>query len=191
MLKNEGNKSVFNYLKGTSYTGLIFDFNNEWFFYHGIPSYLVIDGTVWTLSAETGATMVAILESIRVKNVLQIDVIKGPMTGTLPTLAGKAAFDMSSSAIVVTTKGNANRTNTDVEFFRPLGYQRPVEFYNPKYAAPDGYALRRTVYWNPSLRISRGKAKFRFMPNGAERYRIVVEGLSTNGEFVRISREMQ
>ncbi len=190
-MKNEGNKSVFNFLKGVSYTGLNYDFNNEWFFYHSIPSYLVIDGTVWKLSADTGATMVAILEGIRVKNVLQIDIIKGAMTGTLPTLAGEAAFDMSNSAIVVTTKDHTDRTNTDVEFVRPLGYQRPVQFYNPKYAVPDGYAQRRTVYWNPSLHISKGKATLRFLPNGAESYRIVVEGLGNNGEIVRISREMQ
>ena len=152
---------------------------------------LVIDGTVWTLSTYTALTMVSILESIRVSDVLQIDIIKGAVTGTLPTLAGVGALDMSSSAIVVTTKKDAKRANTDVAFVRPLGYQRPAEFYNPRHAAPEGYRLlRRTVYWNPSLRVVGGKATLSFLPNGAESYRLVVEGVSSKGQLVRISREI-
>lgn len=191
MLKGEGSKSVFSFLKSAYYTGLTYDFNNEWFFYHCVPSYLVIDGTLWSLSSETGPTMVAILESIRVSDLLQIDIIKGAVTGTLPTLAGIGALDMSSSAIVVTTKKETKRANTDVAFLRPLGYQRPAEFYNPRHAAPDGYGLRRTVYWNPSLRVAGGKATLTFLPNGAASYRLVVEGVGSQGRRVRISRDIK
>lgn len=191
MLKGEGSKSVSSFLKSAYYTGLTYDFNNEWFFYHAVPSYLVIDGTLWSLSSETGPTMVAILESIRVSDVLQIDIIKGAVTGTLPTLAGIGALDMSSSAIVVTTKKKTKRANTDVAFLRPLGYQRPAEFYNPRHAAPDGYGLRRTVYWNPSLRVAGGKATLTFLPNGAASYRLVVEGVGSQGRLVRISRDIK
>lgn len=190
MLKGEGNKSVFSFLKGAYYLGLTYDFNNEWFFYHTVPSYLVIDGTLWSLSSYTALTMVSILESIRVSDVLQIDIIKGAVTGTLPTLAGVGALDMSSSAIVVTTKKDGKRANTDVAFVRPLGYQRPAEFYNPRHAAPEGYRLRRTVYWNPSLRVVGGKATLSFLPNGAESYRLVVEGVGSQGRLVRVSREI-
>ncbi len=191
MLKGEGSKSVFSFLKGAYYLGLTYDFNNEWFFYHTVPSYLVIDGTVWALSSKTVLTMIAILESIRVSDVLQIDIIKGAVTGSLPTLAGIEALDMSSSAIVVTTKKDAKRTNTDVAFVRPLGYQRPVEFYNPMHTAPEDYGLRRTVYWNPSMRIAKGKATLMFLPNGTTSYHLVVEGVDNQGRLLRISREIR
>ncbi len=191
MLKGEGNKSVFSFLKGAYYLGLTYDFNNEWFFYHTLPSYLVIDDTLWKLSSETALAMVSILESIRVSDVLQIDIIKGAVTGSLPELAGVEALDMSSSAIVVTTKREFKRANTDVAFVRPLGYQHPVEFYNPRHAAPDDYGQRRTVYWNPSLRVVGGKATLTFLPNGAESYRLVVEGVGSQGRLVRISREIR
>lgn len=191
MLKGEGSKSVLSFLKGAYYTGLIFDFNNEWFYYRKVPSYLVIDGTLWTLSSETALMMGTILESIRVSDVLQIDIIKGSATGSLPTLAGIGALNMSSSAIVVTTKKETKRANTDVAFVRPLGYQRPAEFYNPRHVAPGDYGLRRTVYWNPSLRVAGGKATLTFMPNGATSYRIVVEGVGSKGRLVEISREIR
>lgn len=191
MLKDEGSKSVFDYLKSTFYTGLIYNFQKEWFYYNKIPSYLVVDGTLWSLSAEVGSTMVAILQSIRANKVKQIDIIKGPVTGTLPSLAGYSAFEMFSSAIVVTTKEQSDASNTDVVLFRPLGYQRPAAFYNPKYEAPEEYALRHTVYWNPTVQVKNGKAVVQFLPNGAKKYRVTVEGVDKNGRLVHLEKETE
>lgn len=191
MLKDEGSKSVFDYLKSTFYTGLIYNFQKEWFYYNKIPSYLVVDGTVWSLSAEVGPTMVAILQSIRANKVKQIDIIKGPVTGTLPSLAGYSAFEMFSSAIVVTTKEQSEASNTDVVLFRPLGYQRPAAFYNPMYVAPEEYALRHTVYWNPTVQVKNGKAVVQFLPNGAKKYRVTVEGVDKNGRLVHLEKETE
>ena len=191
MLKDEGSKSVFDYLKSTYYTGLIYNFQKEWFYYNKIPSYLVVDGTMWSLSAEVGSTMVAILQSIRANKVKQIDIIKGPVTGTLPSLAGYSAFEMFSSAIVVTTKDQTEASNTDVVLLRPLGYQRPAAFYNPKYDAPDDYALRQTVYWNPSVLVKAGKASMQFLPNGAKRYRITIEGVDRSGKLISVQKETE
>lgn len=201
MLKDEGSKSVFDYLKSTFYTGLIYNFQKEWFYYNKIPSYLVVDGTVWSLSAEVSSNMVgpnmvasnmvAILQSIRANKVKQIDIIKGPVTGTLPSLAGYSAFEMFSSAIVVTTKEQSDASNTDVVLFRPLGYQRPAAFYNPKYEAPEEYALRHTVYWNPTVQVKNGKAVVQFLPNGAKKYRVTVEGVDKNGRLVHLEKETE
>lgn len=191
MLKDEGSKSVFDYLKSTFYTGLIYNFQKEWFYYNKIPSYLVVDGTVWSLSAEVGSTMVAILQSIRANKVKQIDIIKGPVTGTLPSLAGYSAFEMFSSAIVVTTKEQTDASNTDVVLLRPLGYQRPAAFYNPMYVAPEEYALRHTVYWNPTVQVKNGKAVVQFLPNGAKKYRVTVEGVDKNGRLVHLEKETE
>ena len=98
---------------------------------------------------------------------------------------------MDNSAIVITTKGTTRTLNNHVALVRPLGYQRPAAFYNPKFDAPEEYALRHTVYWNPTLRISNGKAIVQFMPNGAKKYRVTVEGVDRSGRLVHLEKETE
>lgn len=98
---------------------------------------------------------------------------------------------MFSSAIVVTTKEQSDASNTDVVLLRPLGYQRPAAFYNPKYVAPEEYTLRHTVYWNPTVQVKNGKAVVQFLPNGAKKYRVTVEGVDKNGRLVHLEKETE
>ncbi|MDR1678773.1 MAG: hypothetical protein LBR81_03245 [Prevotellaceae bacterium] len=74
----------------------------------------------------------------------------------------------------------------------PLGYAVNVLFYQPKYEflnireslQPD---LRSTIYWNPDVRTGgsgRGMFSF-FMADKLSVYRIVVEGITENGEPCR------
>ena len=198
-LQKEGNKNVLSFLKMYP-SGLMYNSSKEWFFYHGIiPSFLIVDGTVWNsvvdvpkeFESSLYLAMNTVLMSMRVKDVLQIDIIKGPMVGTLSELAGYSAFSMDNSAIVITTKGTTRTLNNHVALVRPLGYQRPAAFYNPKFDAPEEYALRHTVYWNPTLRISNGKAIVQFMPNGAKKYRVTVEGVDRSGRLVHLEKETE
>ena len=138
-LMNMGNKSIFDVLRWNAYPGLMFDSRYNWFFYHMRPTYLVVDGTVWN----TGGTAMdslslymaqtTLLQSLRTRDVLQIDILKGATVGTLPVISGNVeAMGMDLSAIVITTKGTTRTTNNHVALVRPLGYQRPTAFYNPK-----------------------------------------------------------
>ena len=133
-----------------------------------------------------------LLQSLRTRDVLQIDILKGAIVGTLPIISGNVeAMGMDLSAIVITTKGTTRTQNNHVALVRPLGYQRPAAFYNPKYQVPEEYALRQTVYWNPSLRINNGKAVVQFMPNGAKRYRVTVEGVDKSSRLIHLEKETE
>lgn len=196
-LMKEGNKSLLDVLKWNT-TGLFYNNAKEWFFYHNKPSFLVIDGTVWNTGRSATDTLSlyqaqnSALQSIRTNNVLQVDILKGPMVGTLPVVSGKAgAMGMDLSAIIITTKSKTENADRNVALVRPIGYQRPVAFYNPKYEAPEDYALRQTVYWNPTLLIKDGKASVRFLANGAKRYRVTVEGVDSKGTLIHLQKEIE
>ena len=194
---DEGNKSVFDVLKYMAISGIRYDVNSMWFKYRNSDVGLIINGTTWRRS--TGRTdanapnniITTVLSSIRAKDVMQIDIIKGPAVGTLMGMASYDSFSMDRCAIVITTKGGTSSTHCDVAALRPLGYQRPVAFYNPKYEASEDYALRQTVYWNPTLLIKDGKASLRFLANGAKRYRVTVEGVDSKGTLIHLQKEIE
>ena len=76
----------------------------------------------------------------------------------------------------------------------PLGYQKPAQFYVPKYevdsvlnsSKPD---LRTTIYWNPKLVAdSNGNVHVKFYTADNENdYSVVFEGLTNSGEICRYS----
>jgi len=74
----------------------------------------------------------------------------------------------------------------------PLGYQKPTEFYMPKYDVDSVYKsqkpdLRTTIYWNPKLRTDKdGNIHVNFYTaDKANNYSVVLEGISTIGEICR------
>ena len=66
----------------------------------------------------------------------------------------------------------------------PIGWQKPVKFYSPKYEATKRKKKdtdnRITVYWNPSLKFDKdGKATVSFYTTDSHsKYRVEVEGRS-------------
>ena len=72
----------------------------------------------------------------------------------------------------------------------PLGYQKPAEFYVPKYEVDSVYKssnpdLRTTIYWNPNISCdSTGIFHVKFYTaDKAFNYSVVVEGLTKAGEI--------
>lgn len=76
-----------------------------------------------------------------------------------------------------------------IKYFTPTGYQKPAEFYSPKYVADSGNNsingdMRNTVYWSPNVIIGdNGKVSVEFYANDNANtsYTIIVEGLSNIG----------
>ncbi|TCD00183.1 hypothetical protein [Pedobacter psychroterrae] len=71
----------------------------------------------------------------------------------------------------------------------PRGFDKVKEFYVPRYDvryADSKADLRKTVYWNPSVSLN-GKTKGISFYNGDRKgnYRIVVEGINTEGQLGR------
>ena len=72
----------------------------------------------------------------------------------------------------------------------PLGWQKPVKFYTPKYDSAEarksgGKDSRITLYWNPSVKVdANGEAWISFYTSdSASEYRIEVEGRSANRQY--------
>ena len=98
-------------------------------------------------------------------------------------------------AIAIYLKGvdlKTTHTNYNVAHIVPLGYQKPAQFYVPKYevdsvlksAHPD---LRTTIYWNPKLVAdSTGIVHVKFYTaDKANNYSVVMEGITNIGEICR------
>ena len=129
------------------------------------------------------------LERVTVNEIESIDVFKG---------FGKAMFGMqgANGVISITTKRGEGRPPTEKSYYAvytPLGYQKPVDFYSPKYETleskhsviPD---YRTTIFWKPDIVISEDAeaASFEFYTADFKTtYSVVIEGLTSDGRIVR------
>jgi len=99
---------------------------------------------------------------------------------------------------VTTRSGNVHPNDSPFNnrIVNLMGYQQPVDYYFPRYQPgekpqsmnPD---LRRTLYWNPYLRMGQGhdlQLSF-FSADLPSTYNIRAEGLSSEGRIV--SGELQ
>ena len=110
-------------------------------------------------------------------------------------------ISFSGGVISITTKDEkeyGNDPDNTIKTIRPLGYQRPAEFYAPRYdtgnnSIGEGTDLRETIYWNPSIAIGSNKqARFNFYTNDASStsYTITVEGVTQSGELIHASKKI-
>ena len=90
------------------------------------------------------------------------------------------------------TEEGSSKRNYTIKKFLPFGYQKPAEFYAPRYDSGnngigEGSDLRETLYWNPSIAIDSNKqARFNFYTNDVPgtSYTITVEGVTQSGELI-------
>ncbi|MDR0750467.1 MAG: TonB-dependent receptor plug domain-containing protein [Tannerellaceae bacterium] len=148
---------------------------------------VVVDGTplYWNV-----LDPITPLDDIRISDVESIDIFKG---------IGAAAFGMygGNGVISITTKSISSHTyetnsKTNSISITPSGYQKPVEFYAPKYDTPEAKKngipdYRTTIYWKPDIVISeKGEAAFDFYTaDFPTTYSVVIEGLTADGKIVR------
>jgi len=108
-------------------------------------------------------------------------------------------YDMGGGVILITTKHSG-----DKDYFMSVpaqpgtikyifnGYYKAKEFYSPRYDGPQNNAaipdLRSTIYWNPNIITDKdGKASIDyFNADGKGIYRIVVEGIDSDGNLGRV-----
>jgi len=129
------------------------------------------------------------LSLLNVQDVERIDVFKG---------ANAAIFGLrgGNGVVSITTKRGGSGKQIERKVFNrqllsPLGFQKPVEFYSPKYDTqelrfgpiPD---LRTTIFWKPDIITSPdGKASFEFYTSDFNTtYTVVIEGISDKGDII-------
>jgi len=161
------------------YTGLItFFIRGSFNLTTKIPALVFIDGM---LMGEFYRS------SLEVDEVESIDIIKGLGASALGTrgAGGAISFTTRRGGIPIVEKNN-------YVVFNPVGWQKPVEFYSPKYdtleakqsVIPD---LRTTVFWKPDVVISEdGKVTLEFYTSDFRTsYSVVIEGITSDGRIVR------
>ena len=129
---------------------------------------------------------ISYLTSFDVEN---IQVFKGASASIFGARGGNGVI------AIALKKGSSNYTATtpiSLANIIPLGYQKPVQFYVPKYDVdsvlksqqPD---LRTTIYWNPDLvPDSKGTIHVQFYTADKETsYSVVMEGITETGEICR------
>jgi len=136
------------------------------------------------------------IDDIDPYSIERIAVLKGSQTAML-------GGDGAGGAIVITTRKGADVYRDvpkyNIRSVTPMGYQRPAEFYSPRYETQDQREIgppdmRTTIYWNPNVIITdEGKASFDFYTADApSEYTILVEGITSDGLIIhslnRISR---
>ncbi len=145
-----------------------------------VPAMIIIDDVIMEFFD---------LDDIILNDIEQIDILKGNQAAIL----GSSGM---GGAIVITTKKGSNKTGAikkfNIKTIYPLGFQKPAEFYSPKYEAkkqindktPD---LRTTVFWKPDVIVSeKGEANFEFYTADSENteYSVVIEGVTDEGEII-------
>ena len=154
----------------------------------------VVDGMVFDYESEysDGSTsQLRDLETIApFDQVKRIDFVLPGQAGVPGSLTGYGGV------LLITTKDGSEkskpRDNDKIKTIMPLGYQRPSQFYNPRYV--HGYTgpvpggdLRSTLYWNPAVKINmEGKIRFSFFANDSHNttYSIVAEGITATGQLM-------
>lgn len=121
-------------------------------------------------------------------DVESISVFKGANAAVFGSRGGNGVIAISLK------KGVIQNISTPISLARisPLGYQKPTEFYVPKYDVDSvkmntHYDLRTTIYWNPKIVTdSTGIAKIKFFTADKKAdYSIVIEGVTQDGDICR------
>jgi hypothetical protein len=120
----------------------------------------------------------------------KIEVFKGSSAQIFGYKGGNGAIAFYLKSINL----RETRTIYSLANVAPLGYQKPAQFYVPKYEVdsvlnslkPD---LRTTIYWNPKLVADKNgivHVKF-YTADNANDYSIVMEGITNSGEICRFT----
>ena len=96
--------------------------------------------------------------------------------------------------VVMFTTRWPERSAANVTVIKPLGWQKPISFYEVVYKNPDEMKderTRTTLYWNRRLFFLNGEAAFRFYTSDRKGpYTVTIEGLTTGGEPVSLQQKI-
>lgn len=154
----------------------------------------VVDGIVFDYESEYSDGSTSQLRDLQTiapfDQVKRIDFVLPGQAGVPGSLTGYGGV------LLITTKDGSEkskpRDNDKIKTIMPLGYQRPSQFYNPRYV--HGYTgpvpggdLRSTLYWNPAVKINmEGKIRFSFFANDSRNttYCVIAEGITATGQLM-------
>jgi len=135
----------------------------------------------------------SILSSINMSDVAYIKVFRPPFMGS-------AGGGGSGAIAIYTRKGGdvAQTKGKGLPYKIVIGYTVQKEFYSPNYATFDSrndeQDLRTTLYWNPMILTNQENHTIRlhFYNNDITKsFRIVLEGMSTDGRLAHVEKVIE
>ncbi|MDB5008905.1 MAG: hypothetical protein JWP45_3298 [Mucilaginibacter sp.] len=169
-------------------------------FTNGIAYLKSNEGT--TIGGNAAEPMLIVIDGNVIGNGANIDNYNPTHVETVEVLKGgnAAIYGLNGGAgvLIITTKQGGSSPNVvnkemspGVFSITPLGFYKAREFYLPSYDASQPVSklpdLRTTVFWKPNvITDAAGNASFSyFNADGTGTYRVVVEGIDTNGNLGR------
>jgi len=129
------------------------------------------------------------LSMMNIEDIEDITLFKGASAAFFGSQGGNGVIAIAMREGVV-----RNIEKPNLAKITPLGYQKPAQFYMPKYSVDSirllkKADLRNTIYWNPALQTdSNGIALVKFYqtdkPTPLE---VIIEGVTENGEICRFT----
>jgi len=124
---------------------------------------------------------VDMINSIPVSNIESVDILKGASAAIFGGRGGNGVI-----AINLKQGQSYSRPTIGIHNVKYPGYYKAREFYSPDYdvipTPKDTLDIRNTLYWNPSVKTTNGKATIHFFSSSVPAtYKIIVEGISDNG----------
>ena len=144
---------------------------------------------------ETQSPYQSPLERVSVQDVESIDIFYGASAALFGVNGANGVISITTrrgiDAVREAEKMREGKVH-NYAVYTPLGYQKPVEFYSPKYETleakqstiPD---YRTTIFWKPDIVVSdTTAASFEFYTSDfPTTYSVVIEGLTDEGKIVR------
>jgi len=166
-------------------------------FFYTIPG-IQVTGTRISIRGSRNNPMI-LLDNIEIQDMDEISYLTSNDVQSIQVFKGASASIFGSRGgngviAIVLKQGVMIKASTPISLIHiaPLGYQKPAQFYVPKYEVdsvlnreqPD---LRTTIYWNPELVADAdGTIHIRFYTaDHANDYTIVLEGITNEGEICR------
>jgi hypothetical protein len=124
-----------------------------------------------------------------VEDVIKIDIVRAT-NAVRPTMFIYTRTNYVYNPINPSDPGSDSKWAPDMVNIFPRGFDRVKEFYVPMYDSPDQKNtkadFRKTIYWNPSVKIRHGLAELSFFNGDRKgRYKIVAEGINSEGQLGR------
>ena len=129
------------------------------------------------------------LSGLNISDIVQIDLLTSLTNLSVFGTRGKCGV----IAIYTRSGKGGAQTSANKSYYTkkimPLGFQKPVEFYAPKYDTPAQNTkpdLRTTIHWQPNLTTDEtGTATFSFYTADApSTYTVAIEGVTEDGKIV-------
>ena len=129
-----------------------------------------------------------VIKTLMVADISHIDIYKGPDAAIL-------GIGSANGAVAIYTK-NATQRNyrprTGIINMKFCGFTVAREFYTPDYANPQDrhkkLDYRSTLYWNPSIDLSKGEPVEFFTSDEKGIYQVHFEGLTLDGKIINENR---